>query len=174
MSITVKLSLLFLLIIANPLICNINIIIPANSQFLPVPPLQNKDMEDKENLIQKSRQLPTPVQPPEIEILTKDLIEGKNVVRINVSSKATINNCKITFTKDHTRRTVDCVEDNGSIYKALIDAKPPYQILEIRARDIYGDSSITIEKLSVIPQVPVLTQIWDLLQDFFSDLSSIL
>jgi hypothetical protein len=154
---------------------NNNIVAVNAQQYLPASPLPtlDKEIEDKENAIQKG-QFPTAFQPPTVEVITKVLKEGKNVIRINASSEAAINYCKITFSKEAIKRTVDCVEDKDSIYKALIDAKPPYQTVEIQVRDIYGDSTTSIEKLNVASQPPILNQIWNFFTQLFLSLSSIL
>jgi hypothetical protein len=169
-------SLVSLLLSSNLLIYYDNSnIVAVNAQDLPAPPRPtlDKEIEDKENVIEK-RQFPTAFQPPTVKVITELLKEGKNVIRINASSDAAINYCKITFSKEATKRTVDCVEDKGSIYKALIDAKPPYQTVEIQVRDIYGDSTTSIEKLNVASQQPILNQIWNLLVQLFSTVNSIL
>jgi hypothetical protein len=170
-------SLVSLLLSSNSLIYYDNSnIVAVNAQYLlasPPLPTLDKEIKDKENAIQKG-QFPTAFQPPTVEVITKALKEGKNVIRINASSEAAINYCKITFSKEATKRTVDCVQDKGSIYKALIDAKHPYQTVEIQVRDIYGDSTTSIEKLNVASQLPIPNQIWNLLAQLFSAVNSIL
>jgi hypothetical protein len=164
---------LLLLNMAILLIYNNNIIVTVKAQLLPDPPLPTlniQDRRDKEDLIQ-NRQFPTEFQPPTIEFLTKVLNEGKNVIRVNVSSEVAINYCKITFTKEQTKKTIDCVQDKGSIYKGLIDAKPPSQTVEVHARDLYGDSSFSTEMLKVVARPSLQSQIWNLLHGLLSSLS---
>jgi hypothetical protein len=161
------LLLLYMAILLN------NIIVNVKAQLLPGPPLSTsniQDTRDKENLIQ-NKQFLAELQPPEIEFLTKVLNEGKNVIKINVSSEVEINYCKITFTKEQTKKTIDCVQDKGSIYKGLIDAKPPSQRVEVHARDVYGDSTFSIETLNVAVTPSLQSQIWNLLHGLLSSLS---
>ena len=165
-------TLLLLLCVAILLIYNNSIMVKVKAQLLPGPPLRTSDSQDtrdKENLVQ-NKQFLTEFQPPEIEFLTKALNEGKNVIKINVSSEAGIEDCKITFTKEQTKKTIDCIQDRGSIYKALIDAKPPSQTVEVHARDIYGDSSFSIEMLNVAIKPSLQSQIWNLLNGLLSSL----
>jgi hypothetical protein len=61
--------------------------------------------------------------------------------RLNIASEACINNCKVVYVRDGAKKVVDCVNDHNTVYKALIDADPPSQTVEIYARDIYGDST---------------------------------
>jgi hypothetical protein len=168
------LTLLLLLCMAILLIYNNSIIVNVKAQLLlPGPPLSASDIpdtRDKENLIQNKQYL-AEFQPPEIEFLTKVLSEGKNVIKINVSSEAEIDYCKITFTKDQTKKVIDCVQDNGSIYKGLIDAKPPTQRVEVHARDVYGDSTFSIETLKVAATPTLQSQIWNLFHGLLSSLS---
>jgi hypothetical protein len=112
------------------------------------------------------------LEPPSIEILTKVLREGKNVIRINVSSEAEIDYCSISFLKESTKKTVDCVEDRGSIYKGLVDAKPPYQPIEVNARDVYGDSTFSVERVDVVSREPILNQVWNMINGLFSAIHS--
>lgn len=100
-------------------------------------------------------------EPPKVEVLTKELKQGKNVIRVNITSEAGISNCKIDYVIKSIKKVVDCVNDHNTVYKALIDADPPSQTVEIYARDIYGDSTDNIEKLNVVPQPPILDLIWN-------------
>jgi hypothetical protein len=167
-------TLLLLLSMAILLIYNNNIIVNVKAQLLlPGPPLSSSnipDTRDKENSIQ-NKQFLAEFQPPEIEFLTKVLSEGKNVIKINVSSEVEIDYCKIIFTKEQTKKTIDCVQDKGSIYKGLIDAKPPSQRVEVHARDVYGDSTYSIETIKVAVTPSFQSQIWNLFHGLLSSLS---
>jgi cellulose synthase/poly-beta-1,6-N-acetylglucosamine synthase-like glycosyltransferase len=171
-------SLLTVMISAaiSPYNQSINIITSADAQLLPPPSistLNEHHITDKESAVRNdSRQLPPVLEPPSIEILTKVLREGKNVIRINVSSVAEIDYCSISFLKGSTKKTVDCVEDRGSIYKGLVEAKPPYQPIEINARDVYGDSTFSVERIDVVPREPILNQVWNMINGLFSAVHS--
>lgn len=134
----------------------------VSGQFLPPPPpIPDQNMGgNRPPLVENDFQFPKAFQPPSIGIITKDLSEGKNVFKINLTSEAPIENCKITFTKGDLIKTEDCVADRGTVFKALIDAKPPYQTVNIYARDIYGDSSSTVEKIHVVPTPTLFESIW--------------
>lgn len=118
---------------------------------LPVPELRIQD-SFKGEIGERELQFPKVFQPPIIEVMTDPLTEGKNVFRINITSEAPIEDCKITFMRDEIKKTEDCVEDTGSVFKALIDAKEPYQTVQVDARDLYGDSSTMVKKLQVVSQ----------------------
>jgi hypothetical protein len=160
----------------SPYSQSINIIAAADAQLLPPPSVSTFNEHhviDKESAVRNdSRQLPPVLEPPSIEVLTKVLHEGKNVIRINVSSEAEIDYCSISFLKESIKKTVDCVEDKGSIYKGLVEANPPYQPIEISARDVYGDSSFRVEIIDVVPREPILNQVWNMINGLFSAVHS--
>lgn len=133
-----------------------------SAQFLP-PPVPNLNVEDddKNQIREKEFQFPKAFQPPVIEFMNEALRDGKNVFKINITSEAPIENCKIKFSKGEVQETVDCVKDTGTIYKALVDAMQPYQTVYINASDIYGDSSSTVKKLRVLPQLTFAEVIWN-------------
>jgi|GEM_PF-2771913 hypothetical protein len=112
-------------------------------------------------VIVDSKLFPTSHEPPNVELLTKELIQGKNVIKVSITSESGINNCKISYLKQGTMKTVDCVNDHDTVYKALIDADPPSQTIQIYARDIYGDSTDSIERLNVVPQPSIIDLIWN-------------
>jgi hypothetical protein len=168
----ISLTLMLLLILGHLILSNYG---EANAQFfLPPPPTSDRNIVNEDKVIQKSRQFPSEFQPPTIALLTKKLMEGKNVIRISVTSEAPINNCKIKFHKEDMIKTVDCVLDKGTVYKALIDARSPYQIIEVYARDIYGDSAANAMRLNVLPQPPIQDKLWNFFSSLFSGLRSMI
>src|SRR5215831_17556134 len=76
--------------------------IAAKAQFLPPPSPQSQNADEKivkkDNAIE-NKQFPKEFQPPRLEMLTKDLWEGKNVIRVKIMSQAPIDDCKINFLK---------------------------------------------------------------------------
>jgi hypothetical protein len=174
----IKVAVLVSVIIAsaanllNDSISTVNV----SAQLVPLPPAMpnlnsQDDLAENKDAI-RTRQLPAGFQPPVIEILTKVLKEGKNVIRVNVSSEAEINYCIISFPRGDEKRIADCVQDKGSVYKGLIDANPPSQIVEVHAKDTYGDSAFGVERINVVPQGSVLNQVWNLVQGLYSTLRS--
>jgi hypothetical protein len=146
--------------------------IGATAQSLP-PPVPNMRVDDSEVQTEgRQFQFPKSFQPPVIEVMTEELRDGKNVFRMNITSEAPIKYCNITFTKGDIERTEDCVRDIGTVFKVLIDAKQPYQIVHIHARDIYGDSSSIVEKLRVLPQLTINEAIWNSLSSLLGNVYS--
>jgi hypothetical protein len=170
-----SLFLMLVLILGHLTVLGSNVKVNAQIFLLPPPPpTPDNKIRNEEKMIPNSKQYSSQFQPPTIDLITKELRQGKNVIRINVISEAQINYCKIKFFKqDATLKTVDCVKDHGSMYKGLVDAKPPYQILEVHARDIYGDSTSSVKSLKVIPALPIQDQIWNLLSGLMASMRSI-
>jgi hypothetical protein len=138
----------------------------ANAQMLP-PPVPNLRIQDEELESKETQfQLPKVFEPPLVEVITEELRDGKNVFKINITSEAPIEDCKVTFTKDYAERTVDCVRDIGTVFKALIDARQPNQTIYIKATDLYGDSSSTVAEFSVLPELTIDKVIWNSLNSF--------
>lgn len=71
--------------------------------------------------------------------------------------------CKTTFTKGGLLKTGDCVANGEIVFKALIDAKPPYQTVNVNARDIYRNRSAIVEKLAVLPPPSIIETFWNTL-----------
>lgn len=109
----------------------------------------------------ENKLFPNVHKPPNIEVLSKELKQGKNVIRVNVTSEAGIDNCKIKYVRQGSMKTVDCVNDHNTVYKALIDADPPSSTIEIYVQDIYGDTTDSIKRLNVVPQPSILDLIWN-------------
>lgn len=74
---------------------------------------------DKETQSQSAKHL----DPPVIQVITRELRDEKNLFKINIISEAPIDDCKITFPKDDAKKTVDCVKDIGTAFKSLTDSK---------------------------------------------------
>ena len=169
-----SLFLMLILILGHLTFLESNVKVNAQN-FLPPPPPPAPDNKigNEDKVIPNSKQYSSQFQAPTIDVITKELRQGKNVIRISVTSEAQINFCKIKFFKqDATLKTVDCVKDHGSVYKGLVDAKPPYQILEVHARDVYGDSASSVKRLNVFPQLPIQDQIWNLLSGLMASMRS--
>lgn len=136
-------------------ICLIELIpihtISASAQLLP-PPVSDLNIEiDEAQTKEMQFQFPTGYQPPNVEILTNVLRDGKNVFKVSITSEGPIRDCKITSAKGEQERTEERVKDSGTVYKALIDAKQPYQTVRIDVWE-YADSSSTVEKLLTIQE----------------------
>jgi hypothetical protein len=168
-----SLFLMLILILGHLTFLESNVKVNAQNFLPPPPPTFDNKIANEEKVIPNSKQYSSQFQPPKIDVITKELRQGKNVIRISVTSEAQINYCKIKYFKqDATLKTVDCVKDHGMTYKGLIDAKPPYQILEVHARDVYGDSASSVKRLNVFPQLPIQDQIWNLLSGLMASMRS--
>jgi hypothetical protein len=145
--------------------------IEVTAQFISIPPPPSSDTKiaNKDKTV-KNGQFSSPRQPPDVEVLTKELTQGKNVIKIKITSEAGIDYCKIKYIKEGSMKPGDCVNDHNNIYKALIDANTPLQTIEVYVIDIYGDSTSISKKLNVVPQSSILDLIWNNLLHFLYSL----
>jgi hypothetical protein len=139
-----------------------NKFIEASAQLISIPPPPPSDAKiANEGKNVETSHFPSARQPPNVEVLTKDLREGKNVIKVRITSDAGIDYCKIKYTKLSGMKTVDCVNEQNNIYKALIDANAPSQTIEVYVSDIYGDSTNSVKKLNVITQPSIVDLLWN-------------
>ena len=145
--------------------------IEVSAQFISIPPPPPSATKiDNKGKTVESGQFPNARQPPNVEVLTKELTQGKNVIKVKITSEAGIDYCKIKYLKQGSMKTVDCVNDQNNIYKSLIDANIPLQTIEVYVIDIYGDSTTISKKLNVIPQSSILDLVWNNLLHFLYSL----
>jgi hypothetical protein len=85
----------------------------------------------------------------EVQLINKQLSEGKNVLRIQVPSDHKITNCMINYTTHSTNKITNCVKESNSSYKGLIDAEYPNQTIEVRVSDISNNTITLLDNLSV-------------------------
>jgi len=110
----------------------------ANAQSPPVPPpppIQGSNEEDvrehDKNLNDKSA--------PVIEILTKDLTEGKNLIRVSITDDSGIASATVKYVDHGFIKSSDLVNEEGSEYKGLIHVLPPSGVLVFSASDSQGN-----------------------------------
>lgn len=130
--------------------------LPANAQLIPFPPpapapntMGNNDREQTE----------VDMYPPHIEVLTSDLKQGKNVIKVKITDESTIELREIRYVHDGKIRSTDLVKDQNNIYKGLITAKPPSAVVAINAGDIYGNKATMTKLLTVLSPSDLLSQI---------------
>jgi hypothetical protein len=87
--------------------------------------------------------------PFKVELINKQLSEGKNVLRIQVPSDHEIINCMINYTTHSTNKITYCVKESNSSYKGLVDAEYPNQTIEVMVSDISNNTVTLLDNLSV-------------------------
>jgi hypothetical protein len=156
-SVLLSLSLLLLVFILGFIFSNY---LKVDAQLLPIPPLSTDKKADNNN----GKAIGNDHQPPIIQILTNELIQGKNVFRVKIIEGSGIKSCEVKYSDHGSIKTADCVYDKNNVYKTLINANAPSQAVEIYARDPNGNSATIIKNLSVKGQLTAL--------DFISNMVS--
>src|SRR5207248_5085273 len=87
----------------------------VDAQLLPIPPLSTDKKDDNNN----GKAIGNDHQPPIIQILTNELIQGKNVFRAKVIDESGIKSCEVKYSNHGSIKTADCVYDQNSVYKTL-------------------------------------------------------
>jgi hypothetical protein len=156
---------MFLLIFLSVLIfCSWATINPkAYAQFIPLPSTGSpKHVPNNDKLVRADH------EPPVINFVTDVLQTGNNVFRVTIMDKSGVDSCKVVYSKAGKDVVLDCINDHGNMYKALIniDSSAPH-FVQVYAKDGNGNSSIVVKKLIVEPQKNVFEQIFDRLMHLF-------
>lgn len=143
----------------------------ANSTFIeswgqilmiPPPSPSHSDLDRFKNLkIAKGDKTP-----PEIEVLTKELTEGKNVVEVLIFDDSDIKIKQIVYVKQGSLSMTSLVEDSKNHYVGLIESLPPTTIIRVDATDSANNKATIYEKI-------IVTESHDFFANLFSSISKI-
>lgn len=129
---------------------------------IPPPPPSNSDLDRSKDLkITKGDKTP-----PKIEVLTKELRQGKNVVEIQITDDSDIKTKLIVYVKQGGLSSTSLVEDSKNHYVGLIEALPPSTVIRVDATDS-ANNKATIYKQMIV------TEPKDFFSNFFSSISKI-
>lgn len=129
---------------------------------LPPPPPSNSGLDkDKDLKIAKGDKIP-----PKIEVLTKELKRGKNVVEVRITDDSDIKTKQIIYVKKGALSSTSLVEDSKDHYIGLIEALAPSTVIRVDAIDA-AQNRATIYKQIVV------TESVDFFSNFFSSISKI-
>jgi hypothetical protein len=153
-------SVVFLLFLLSPII----IYSKAHAQLIPLP-----SPDSAKKIHEAGKSVPTTEnQPPVINFVTNILKTGNNVFKVTIADKLDIDLCEVSYYRDGKKVTDDCIKDHNDLYKALIKMDSPVpHVIEVYAKDFYGNSSTNLQKLIVEPQKNILEQIFDKLLHLF-------
>jgi LysM repeat protein len=130
----------------------------ANAQLIPVPPpAPNTIVDNNEEQAQNDK------HPPHIEVLTTELKQGKNVIKVKITDESTIELREIRYVHDGKIRSAELVKDQNNIYKGLVTAKPPSAVVVINAGDIFENKATMTKLLSVLSPSDLFSQILNFL-----------
>lgn len=130
----------------------------ASAQSIPLPPPFPGSNEGGEE-----KKAPNDRDPPQIEILTTELGEGKNVFKVRIVDESSLHTREVKYVYDGQLRTDGLFRDQNNVYKALIDMHPPSRIVVVTAGDANGNIDSAYKEYEVSASQDLFSQIIDML-----------
>lgn len=129
----------------------------AYAQSIPLPPPSPESSPEEVRIAENDR------APPKIEILTPELVEGKNVFRARITDDSSLQIREVKYVRDGQLKVDGLFRDQNDVYKALIDIESPSRIVVVTASDASGNQASAFKEYEVTKSQDVLTQIMDML-----------
>ncbi|HEX6282905.1 MAG TPA: hypothetical protein VFZ67_11805 [Nitrososphaera sp.] len=140
----------------------------ASAQSIPMlPPPFPENSPEEERIAENDR------TPPQIEILTTDLHEGKNVFKVRITDESSLRTREVKYVHNGQLRVDGLFRDQNNVYKALIDIQPPSRVVMVTAGDANGNIVSDFEEYEITKSQDIFTQVMDRLSqtlDYFQNL----
>lgn len=128
----------------------------ASAQSFPMlPPPFPENSPQEERIVENDR------APPQIEILTTELHEGKNVFEVRITDESTLRTREVKYVHDGQLRIDGLFRDQNNVYKALIDIKPPSRVVVVTAGDANGNIVSDFREYEITESQDIFTQVMD-------------
>src|ERR687898_2639814 len=114
-----------------------------------------------ENSPQEERVAPNDRAPPQIEILTTELHEGKNVFEVRITDESSLRTREVKYVHDGQLRIDGLFRDQNNVYKALIDIEAPSRIVVVTAGDANGNIVSDFREYEITESQDIFTQVMD-------------
>lgn len=140
----------------------------AYAQSIPLPPPSPENNPGETRIAENDR------TPPKIEILTTELVAGKNVFRVRITDDSSLQVREVKYVSNGQLKIDGLFRDQNDIYRALVDIQPPSRIVMVSAGDANGNTASTFKEYDVKKSDDVLTQIMNMLsqiQRYFQNLA---
>ena len=142
--------LALLLAIVAPLAVN-----HANAQLLPFPPPSFPGGISQQTTVIAAND----TKPPQIEILTTELHEGKNVFKVRIRDDSSLLTREVKYVENGQLKVVGLYHERDDIYDALINIHSPSNIVLVTAGDASGNISNAFGEYEIEPASNLVTQI---------------
>jgi hypothetical protein len=86
-----------------------------------------------ENSPQEERIVENDRAPPQIEILTTELHEGKNVFKVRITDESSLRTREVKYVHNGQLRIDGLFREQNNVYKALIDIQSPSRVVMVTA-----------------------------------------
>jgi hypothetical protein len=128
----------------------------ASAQSIPTlpPPFPESSPEEE-------RAVPNDRAPPEIEILTTELHEGKNVFKVRITDDSSLRTREVKYVHNGQIRVDGLFRDQNNVYKALIDIQQPSRVVMVTAGDANGNIVSDYKEYEITKAQDIFTQIMD-------------
>ena len=140
----------------------------ALAQSFPMlPPPFPENSPQEERIVENDR------APPQVEILTTELHEGKNVFKVRITDESSLRTREVKYVHDGELRVDGLFRDQNNVYKALIDIEPPSRIVLVTAGDANGNMVSDFREYQIAESQDILTQVMGRLSqmlDYFQNL----
>jgi hypothetical protein len=140
----------------------------AIAQSFPMlPPPFPENSPQEERIVENDR------APPQVEILTTELHEGKNVFKVRITDESSLRTREVKYVHNGQLRVDGLFRDQNNVYKALIDIEPPSRIVVVTAGDANGNMISDFREYEIAESQDILTQVIGRLSqmlDYFQNL----
>ena len=140
----------------------------ALAQSFPMlPPPFPENSPQEERIVENDR------APPQVEILTTELHEGKNVFKVRITDESSLRTREVKYVHDGQLRVDGLFRDQNNVYKALIDIEPPSRIVLVTAGDANGNMVSDFREYQIAESQDILTEVMGRLSqmlDYFQNL----
>lgn len=128
----------------------------ASAQSIPLlPPPIPENSQEEEIIAENDR------APPQIEILTTELHEGKNVFKVRITDESSLRTREVKYVHDGQLRVDGLFRDLNNVYKALIDIQPPSRVVMVTAGDANGNIVSDFREYEITKSQDIFTQVMD-------------
>src|SRR5918997_6490276 len=128
----------------------------ALAQSFPMlPPPFPENSPQEERIVENDR------APPQVEILTTELHEGKNVFKVRITDESSLRTREVKYVHDGQLRVDGLFRDQNNVYKALIDIYPPSRVVTVTASDANGNIVSDYEEYEITRPRDLISQIMD-------------
>jgi hypothetical protein len=134
----------------------ISLIRYASAQSIPIlpPPFP-------ENSPEEERIAPNDRAPPQIEILTTELHEGKNVFKVRITDESSLRTREVKYVHNGELTIDGLFRDQNDVYKALIDIQSPSRVVMVTAGDANGNIVSDFREYEITKSQDIFTQVMD-------------
>jgi hypothetical protein len=128
----------------------------ASAQSIPMlPPPFPENSPQQERIVENDR------APPQIEILTTELHEGKNVFKVRITDESSLVTREVKYVHNGQLRVDGLFRDQNNVYKALIDIQPPSRVVMVTASDANGNLIADFREYEINETQDIFTQVMD-------------